>query len=214
MQHKKGIIPGIASAPKAYSAWFVVIFLLTFGFLVAVDAIPEPTNANAEMVVEEEFVPEAVEVVETPEMPVKIVASAAMVDTSVSNPVSSEKYVLDNALTRGAVRDPRSAQLGVEGTVLIMGHSSNLPVIYNKAYKAFNNVGKLQYGDTISVYSATQEYRYSVTRVDLANAEEDVVELPDTGRYLVLVTCDTLTKKSSRFVVYADFVGAYARTSQ
>ena len=95
-----------------------------------------------------------------------------------------------------------------------MGHSSNLPVIYNKAYKAFNNVGKLQYGDTISVYSATQEYRYSVTRVDLANAEEDVVEMPQTGRHLVLVTCDTLTKKSSRFVVYADFVGAYARTSQ
>jgi sortase (surface protein transpeptidase) len=42
----------------------------------------------------------------------------------VVNPSSTDIDVLDQDLTLGAVHYPTSAQLGVNGTVLIFGHSS------------------------------------------------------------------------------------------
>jgi LPXTG-site transpeptidase (sortase) family protein len=88
-----------------------------------------------------------------------------------------------------------------------------LPVIVNPAYKAFRGIQTLPKGAIISVYSGTKEYRYSVTNVRVANASEDVVELRSDGKYLTLVTCDSFTSKSSRFVVEAKFVGAYPLVS-
>jgi len=46
--------------------------------------------------------------------------------------------------------------------------------------------------------------------VRLANAEEDVVQLPSNGKYLALVTCDNFGTKSDRYVVEAELVAAYA----
>jgi LPXTG-site transpeptidase (sortase) family protein len=97
--------------------------------------------------------------------------------------------------------------------VLLFGHSSYLPVIHNQAYKAFKGIQNLKDGEIIKVYSATTEYRYAVESVSVADANQDVIELSQTGKYLVLVTCDTFSKKSSRFVVVAKFVGAYPLTS-
>jgi len=45
--------------------------------------------------------------------------------------------------------------------------------------------------------------------VRLANATEDVIELPSTGKFLTLVTCDSFGTKSDRFVVTAQFQAAY-----
>ena len=108
-----------------------------------------------------------------------------------------------------AARCATRPRLGEEGTVLIFGHSSYLPIVRNQNYKAFNGIQKLKVGETVSVYSATAEYRYTVTGVRLANATEDVIELPSTGKFLTLVTCDSFGTKSDRFVVTAQFQAAY-----
>jgi LPXTG-site transpeptidase (sortase) family protein len=145
-----------------------------------------------------------------PDAPVRIMAKTIGMNVSVSNPTSSDVDVLDTALLKGAVRYPTSALLGVDGTVLLFGHSSYLPIVHNQNYKAFDGIQNLKVGETISVYSATREYRYSVVSVKLADATQDVVQLPATGKHLILVTCDSFTKKTNRFVVTADFVGTYS----
>lgn len=134
-------------------------------------------------------------------------------DVTIKNPTQTSVAVLDEALLSGAVRYPTSAKLNEKGTVLLFGHSSYLPVIHNQAYKAFKGIQNLRTGETVSVYSATTEYRYSVEKVTIANADSDVVELRKDGKYLTLVTCDTFAKKSDRFVVTAKFVGAYPLAS-
>ena len=143
------------------------------------------------------------------EIPLRIVAKSIGLDKTIANPSSTDVEVLDAALQGGTVRYPTSARLGEEGTVLIFGHSSYLPIVRNQNYKAFNGIQKLKAGDTVSVYSASAEYRYTVTGVRLANAAEDVIELPSTGKFLTMVTCDSFGKKTDRFVVTAKFEGAY-----
>ena len=147
--------------------------------------------------------------VQAPELPVRIVAKSIGLDKTVANPDATDVETLDKALQGGTVRYPTSARLGEEGTVLIFGHSSYLPVVRNQNYKAFNGIQKLKEGETVSIYSATTEYRYAVKSVRLANATEDVIELPATGKFLTLVTCDSFGKKSDRFVVVAELQGSY-----
>ena len=194
--------------PASFAGAFVLLFTVSFVMLAAADALPEPIGNNSS----NGSGPVTAEVVEMtdPETPVRVVASAIGLDAPISNPSSTNVHVLDNALLKGAVRYPTTALAGEEGTMLVFGHSSYLPVVYNKAYKAFNNVHKLEKGDIISVFSDTTEYRYRMTNLRVADATEDVVELQTTGKYLVLVTCDSFTAKTSRFVVTAEFVGTYS----
>ncbi|MBC7836168.1 sortase [Acetobacteraceae bacterium] len=210
-KRKPGVIPQIVRHPISFSVSFFVIFFLMLAFLSSVDALPEKTSAhsNATEVQTPVVVKEPV-AIENPEAPVRIVIKSAGVDATVANPVSTKVSVLDASLHSGAARYPTSALLGTSGTVLLFGHSSNLAVVHNKAYKTFNNIEKLKAGSVVSVYSDTTEYRYKVTGVRLADASEDVIQLPKTGRHLVLVTCDNFTSKSARFVVTADFVGTYS----
>ena len=189
-----------------FAVTFVALFALTYAFMAAVDALPEPITQNANGGTSD--VPWTSDV-QTAEMPVRVIAKTIGLDNTVLNPESTEVAELDAALLKGTVRYPTSALLGVDGTMLIFGHSSYLPIVRNKNYKAFNGIQKLKAGDTVSVYSSTREYRYSVVGVRLANADEDVVELPANGKHLALLTCDSFGTKSDRFVVTADFVGAY-----
>ena len=53
-----------------------------------------------------------------------------------------------------------------------------------------------------------RSYVYRVTSVRKANADDAIIDLsPSIGAKLTLVTCDTLTGKSSRFIMEADLVG-------
>lgn len=191
----------------AFALTFFVLFSFLFVFMASVDALPEPLAI--EVVVEQS------ETVQTgvAEAPVRVVAPSIGMNVTIENPESTDVKVLDDSLLRGAVRYPTSGFLGVNGTVLLFGHSSYLPVVYNRAYKAFNKIQDLKTGEVISVYSATTEYRYKVTGVRLADATEDVIELPADGKYLSLVTCDSFGTKSDRFVVTAEYVGTYAIAS-
>ena len=185
-----------------FAATFVVLFFLHYTFLAAVDALPEPVRG---VTVSGGAYSGEVSV-ENPEAPLRIVASTVDIDAPVENPDSTDIATLDEALLLGAVRYPNSAVLGQEGTVLIFGHSSYLPVVYNRAYKAFNGIQNLKTGDIITVSSVSTQYRYRVTGVRQADASEDVVELPAAGRHLALVTCDSFGRKTDRFIVTADFV--------
>jgi len=193
----------MAKQSTAFALTFVALFALAFVFLAGVDMLPEPkANSGTSDVLRTSDV-------QAPELPVRIVAKSIGLDKTIANPISTDVETLDTALLDGTVRYPTSARLGEEGTVLIFGHSSYLPIVRNQNYKAFNGIQKLKAGETVSVYSATAEYRYTVTGVRLANATEDVVELPAAGKFLTLVTCDSFGTKSDRFVVTAELQGVY-----
>lgn len=141
--------------------------------------------------------------------PTRVVISKVGVDISVSTPHSTSLSALDTALLSGAVHYPGTANLGEQGSVLLFGHQSYLPIIHNQAFKAFNNVQKLVAGDTISVYSGSTEYRYSVRSVDLVTVDFGSIDLETTGSTLTLVTCNSLGEKEERYIVRADFIGTF-----
>src|SRR3989344_4051301 len=186
----------------SFSLTFMALFALIFVFLAAVDALPDPVRSD---VASNGTEPSQIAQTTSPETPVRIFAKSIGLDKTVANPESTDVDVLDGFLLKGTVRYPTSALLGTSGTVLIFGHSSYLPIVNNQNFKAFNGIQNLKVGETVSVYSATAEYRYAVTSVRLANATEDVIELPATGKFLTLVTCDSFGKKTDRFVVMAEF---------
>ncbi len=201
-----------------FAATFVALFMLAYVFLAALDMLPDPVNTSQDSSQQVLGSPSlsaqpdrAAQNTETPgELPVRVVAKNIGLDVTVSNTDSTDVDALDNLLLKGAVRYPTSATLGQEGTVLLFGHSSYLPIVHNQNYKAFDGIQNLKAGEMVSVYSGSTEYRYSVVGVRLANANEDVVELPSTGKHLALVTCDSFGTKSDRYVLTADLVGAYA----
>lgn len=197
----------MSARPFSFAITFLALFALVFAFMAMTDSLPE-TNPVHEPVAQNEPAT-AAQNNSSPESPVRVVAKDIGLDVAVVNPATTSVSVLDKALEDGAVRYPTSAMLNQDGTVLLFGHSSYLPVVYHGYYKTFNGIQNLAAGETVSVYSNGTEYRYSVTGVRLANAEEDVIELPQNGKHLVLVTCDSFATKSTRYVVSADFVGAY-----
>ncbi len=209
MAAQKGIVNEIGERRGAFAAAFVVIFVAMVVFLGSVDALPNPIHPS---VSEEPGVSGEVRQTasSTPQAPVRIVARDISLDATVSNPTSVDVDVLDQALLTGAVRYPTSALLGVDGTLLMFGHSSYLPVVHNQAYKTFDDIQKLKTGSIVSVYSSDTRYDYSVVDVRVANANEDSITLDPVGKHLTLVTCDSFASKSNRFIVVADFVGAYS----
>ncbi|OGG58406.1 hypothetical protein A2765_05665 [Candidatus Kaiserbacteria bacterium RIFCSPHIGHO2_01_FULL_56_24] len=141
--------------------------------------------------------------------PTHLSIPAIDLDLTVSNPQTRDIAKLDEYLKDGPARFVDSAKLGEKGNVLIFGHSSHLPVVHNQMYKAFNRVPDLKEGDTITVEGGGKAYSYRIIDVKSVNAEDGIIDLAKTGSRLTIVTCDTLTSKSARFVVDAEFVGSY-----
>jgi len=197
--------------PFSFAITFLALFALVFAFMWYVDALPNSVTGGDRVAEEHTNTPVSSDTSPaTPTAPVRVIAKSIGLDAAVVNPATTDVELLDKALEDGAVRYPTSAMLNTEGTVLIFGHSSYLPVVYHQYYKTFNGIQNLKKGAVVSVYSTDREFRYSVTDVHLANADEDVIELPTNGQHLVLVTCDSFSKKSTRYVVHADFIGAYS----
>jgi len=187
------------------------VFALLTLFLVAVDFIPEPVATDGPEITvvatasAGATVPEQPAIPESPD-PVRIVIEDIGVDTSVTNPASTDIAVLDRALLAGAVRYPGSGALGADANVLIFGHSSYLPVVKNKAYQAFNELQKLTPGARIMVYSDSHRYTYEVDTIRLANAEDTLIEFTASEPRLTLATCNTFGAKQERWVVAAGLV--------
>lgn len=187
-----------------FAVVFILVFVLSFAFLAWMGAIPTASTAEGERVQEDTQV-----VSVEGEEPIRIVASSIRLDERIENPVSRDPGVLDRALLKGAVRYPGSARLGERGNTVLFGHSSYLSVVNNEAYRAFNDIQKLKVDDTVSLFSKGREYRYRVTSVRFANAEEGVIDLTLGKPRLTLVTCDSFRTKSDRFVIEAELVGSY-----
>lgn len=147
------------------------------------------------------------------ELPESIEIPAIHLSTMVENPVSTDIPTLDAALLKGAVRYPTSAKLGEVGNVVLFGHSSYLPVVGNKAYKAFNDIQKLKAGDTVIVSSAGTAYTYMVRTVAKESTLDATIPLLVSGRVLTLSTCDSFGAKTDRYVVTADFVDSRPASS-
>jgi LPXTG-site transpeptidase (sortase) family protein len=142
--------------------------------------------------------------------PERIIIDTISLDLPVLNPETRDIAALDEVLKKGPARYVDSAQLGQKGNVLIFAHTSHLPVVHNQMYRAFNRLSELEVGDIVTVQGGGKEYVYTVTTVRRANAEDEIISLaPSLGHILTLVTCDTLTSKSSRWIVEAELVGSY-----
>lgn len=177
---------------------------------VALDTLPElgndiPTLAS----LHEAMTPESEPVAPGVE-PERLIIQEIGLDLDVSNPQTRDLAALDEVLKDGPARYMDSALLGEKGNVLIFGHSSHLPVVHNAMYKAFNRIPELEDGDLIAVQGGGKEYVYRVTGIKQVDAEEGIIDLGRDTTKLTIVTCDTLTSKSSRFVLEAEFIGSYA----
>jgi len=144
-------------------------------------------------------------------LPERIIIPSLSLDLPVQNPSTRDINKLDQILQSGPARYVDSALLGKRGNVLIFAHSSNLPVVHNPMFKAFNRVPELAAGDSINIRGADgKTYLYSVISVRTANASEELIDLsPELGRRLTLVTCNTLASKDARFIVEAELVGEF-----
>ncbi len=194
-----------------------VYTLLTFCiltlFLFAIDFVPElrfepRTDSDFGTQTSLETSPLDTEVTfpHTPQVPVRITVPSIGLDTNIVTPSSSDINVLDSALLTGAVLYPNSGLLNENTNMLIFGHSSYLPVVKNKAFKAFNELGKVTQGDSIIVYSDTATYTYRVESVELREAEDVVIDFTSLTPRLTLATCNTFGKKQERWVVEATLV--------
>jgi LPXTG-site transpeptidase (sortase) family protein len=142
-------------------------------------------------------------------LPTRISVPAVGIDLEIQNPTTKNLDALDALLVNGPARYVDSAKLGEVGTMIVFAHSSHLPIVHNKMYQAFNQIPNLKAGDSITLTGTDgTQYLYSVTKVYKADATNTSIDMsPTLGTRLVLVTCDTLTGKSARFVLEAQLVG-------
>ena len=190
----------------------VGVITLTYGLLFAIDFLPEKpetVDTSDERITSEAenaayFPPIEIEAEAVNPLPTKIIFdSLDKKEVSVLNPEASDVASLDAALLKGTVRHPDSADFVNTGTMFILGHSSHLPVVHNKNFQAFNDIEKLEWGDTVRVQSADTEYVYRVDRVYEAKASDAEVPLQFEEARLVLVTCNTFGVKEDRYIVEA-----------
>jgi LPXTG-site transpeptidase (sortase) family protein len=145
-------------------------------------------------------------------LPTHITIQSVGIDLPVQNPSTTDVDTLDNLLKQGPARFSPSASLGTAGNMIIFAHSSHLPsvMIHNKMYQAFNQIPNVQKGASVAITGSDgKTYLYSVDSVVKADTN-DGTTIPlvvSDGAKLTLVTCDTLTGKSARFILTASFVG-------
>jgi LPXTG-site transpeptidase (sortase) family protein len=141
-------------------------------------------------------------------LPERIVIPSISMDLAIQNPSTRDVNILDALLQQGPARYVDSAKLGESGNMIIFAHSSHLPIVHNQMFRAFNRVPELKAGDSINLLAEGKTYIYTVVSVEKADATDTSIDLSKTlGTRLTLVTCDTLTGKSARFILTADFVG-------
>ncbi|MES2226040.1 MAG: sortase [Patescibacteria group bacterium] len=191
----------------SFLAVFVLIFFITISVAASFDVLPDAPTANL-AAVSAPVVPAAqVVAASAPELPTKVESPSIKLSVSVSDPTSTDVEQLDHALLNGAVRYPTSAKLGENGNVIIFGHSSYLPIVNNKNFKAFDGIQNLKAGDRITVTGSAHTYVYAVESVVKANAAaDDSIPLTVSGSKLTLATCNSFGEKSDRFVVTATLV--------
>ena len=142
--------------------------------------------------------------------PTEIKIPSVGIDLPVQNPTTTDVGALDALLNKGPAHYVNSADLGQSGNILIFAHSSHLPIVTNKMFQAFNQIPNVDPGASIEIDGSDgKAYLYSVDSVVKATTDDGTtIDLSASqGQKLTLVTCDTLTGTSARFILTADYVG-------
>ena len=142
--------------------------------------------------------------------PVRIIIPSVRMNLPVQNPSTTDVDALDALLKAGPAHYIHSADLGQAGNLIIFAHSSHLPVVINKMFQAFNNIPNLKSGDAITLVGTDGwDYNYEVVSVVKASVNDGTTidTSPTHGTNLTLVTCDTLTGVSARFILTATYIG-------
>jgi LPXTG-site transpeptidase (sortase) family protein len=193
-------------------------FVFFISFLYYVDFVPELhlNTINANELSEKDTAKNTLKVKkqsnslitnDKPVTPTRITIKSIELDTPIIIPRSSDLKDLDRALLSGAIHYPNSALLNQNGNMLLSGHSSYLPVVKNKAFKAFNKINKLKKGDLISVYGEDDKiYKYSVELVTHSKAKDATVNFESEKPMLTLSTCDNFGDKGDRWIVTAKLI--------
>lgn len=211
----------LANKTKFFGVFFL-IFTALYAVLFIVDFLPEtpeavpttteviatakevtvtPVVITTPSIIESELVSKSVQA--TPDQPISIYIERLDKTITVLNPASRTIADLDNALLSGVVRHPDSATPNIDGTVLILGHSSYLPNVLNRNFQAFNGIQNLEWGDTITLTSSGAEYTYRVERVYEARASEVTVPIAGDSKLLTIATCDSFGSTDDRHIVEA-----------
>lgn len=199
----------------SFLGFFLLVFTWSVFVLAGLNLLPEASQVPTDPIVNLSTSPLVATTVATSsstlgvELPVKIAIPAINLAVTIANPITTNVNALDQLLLRGAVRYPTSAELGENGNVILFGHSSYLPIVFNQSYKTFDGIQRLTNGDLITVYSSDAAYVYAVQSVTKESANDATIPLSVAGRVLTLSTCDSFGKKTDRFVVVANFVESH-----
>jgi len=216
MNRLEQVYISISRQKTAFFGTFFLVVLVTYAILFAFDFYPEPKSAgeieveatsqsSVEPALEKpvSVVESAVSEIEAP-LPARIVIPKSNTDVVVLNPESLDMNDLDTALLDGVVRHPQSADFADTGNILIFGHSSYLPTVFNKNFQAFNGIQKLNWGDEITLYAEDgTEYQYRVNRVYSVKASDTIIDNARGQAKLTIVTCNSFGSKDDRFIVEA-----------
>lgn len=145
-------------------------------------------------------------------MPVTLSIPGVDIRVPIVNPEKTDIKTLDAALTNGVVHYPGSGLPGEKSNVLFFGHSSNLPVVNNPAYKALNGLEYVKLGDDVFVETKNIIYHYRISAIRLTTAEEELISFRSDRRMITISTCNTFGLKSERFVAEAILVGSKPKT--
>ena len=205
----------------AFFGVFFVVMVIGYGFLTIIDFLPEePEAASVTTEIEKtidikEEIPENETLATTNSFgdpfPNTITIDDLNRTITVLNPNSRSLSDLDEALLKGVVRHPDSANLNdPNGNILILGHSSYLTNVFNRNFQAFNGIQNLVWGDIITLRSRDTEYTYRVDRVYQDKASNITIPTKSNQPKLTLATCNTFGAKEDRFIVEASLVSKKA----
>ncbi|MFM2374292.1 MAG: hypothetical protein RLZZ234_287 [Candidatus Parcubacteria bacterium] len=207
----------------AFFGAFMLVLMVTYGILYALDFYPEYTVATSTpaVVVASTTTPRTPAA--APKVPTVATTSSDNIDAlpkmliidaldrkvAILNPKTDAVAALDEALLQGIVRHPDSASFTKTGTMFLLGHSSYLPTVRNKNFQALNGIQKLVWGDTIRVQSADTEYLYRVQKVYEVKASAASADIEWGKAKIILVTCNSFGSKDDRFVVEGYLIKSY-----
>ncbi len=179
---------------------FFIVFILTFSLLYLFGLVPEAFKTTTGRYPDKEVAEKS------GELPMRIAIPEISVDTQIYNPATTSTAVLNDFLSKGAVRFPGSGLLGGNGNVFLFGHSTGYKIVQNQAYKTFNSIQTLKKGDAISVFSEKSEYVYKVLSIEHVDATKALIEFDTNNKILTLSTCDNFGALTDRYVVKSEFV--------
>lgn len=198
---QQGIIKTISKNKIYFFVSLFVILSISFSVLYLFGLVPE----GLKTIVGREQVKESTGN-RVGELPITIKIPNIDVDSSIYNPATTSIDILNNFLTKGAVRYPGSGLLGGNGNIFLFGHSTGFKIVNNQAYKTFNGIEKLKKGDLIHLFSNKYEYVYKVTSVSMVSADKALIEFNTKNEMLTLSTCNNFGEKSDRYVVESEYL--------